>query len=45
MKNKTEKAAALLGRTGGQATLKKHGKKHFKLMAKASAKSRAEVAK
>ena len=40
MTNETSKAAKRLGRFGGEATLKKHGRKHFKLMSKKSAKSR-----
>lgn len=34
MAQKKEKPASALGRLGGNATLKKHGKKHYKAMAK-----------
>jgi hypothetical protein len=33
-KTKTSEAAAELGKRGGDATLKKYGKKHFKALAK-----------
>jgi len=34
VKNKVSSAASILARQGGLATFKKHGKKHFKKMAK-----------
>ena len=38
---KKENPAKELGKKGGQATLKKHGRKHFLEMAKKSAKKRS----